>query len=75
MESDNQEILYCEDDCEYRIYCDTCDKLCIERYYKNHLKSGTHTINFYKSQRLNNTNKFIYSNTSTLMELNNFIYE
>ena len=42
-ESDNYEIIYCADDDEFRVYCDICDKLCIERYYKNHLKSQTHT--------------------------------
>ena len=42
MNSDNYEFIYCVDD-EYRVYCDICDKLCIERYYKNHLKSQTHT--------------------------------
>ena len=57
MDIENQEFIYCPEDGEYRIYCNLCDKLCIERYYKNHLKSGTHTANFYKRQRLNNTNK------------------
>ena len=57
MGSENQELVNCPEDDEYRIYCDTCDLLCIERFYKNHLKSGTHTNNFYKRQRLNNTNK------------------
>ena len=53
-ESDKYEDIYCEDDGECRVYCDVCDKLCIERYYTNHLKSGTHTNNFYKRQWLNN---------------------
>ena len=43
MDSDNQEIIYCADDDEYRVYCAVCDKLCIERFYTNHLKSQTHT--------------------------------
>ena len=47
----DNEVVYCADDDEYRIYCDVCDKLCIERYYKNHLKSQTHIINF----RIRNT--------------------
>ena len=38
----DKEAIYCEDDGEYRVYCDICDKLCIERFYKNHLKSHTH---------------------------------
>ena len=54
MEIVNQQVIYCADDDEYRIYCHICDKLCFERIYKNHLKSGTHTNNFYKRQRLNN---------------------
>ena len=57
MDSENQEVIHCADDDEYRVYCDICDKLCIERYCKNHLKSGTHTNNFHKRQRSNNTNK------------------
>ena len=51
MDGENQEAVYCEDG-EYRVYCNICDLLCIQRYYKNHLKSGTHTNNFYKRQRL-----------------------
>ena len=27
-------IIYCADDDEYRVYCNICDKLCIERFYK-----------------------------------------
>ena len=56
MDSENLQGIYCEKDSEYRVYCDVCDLLCVERYYKNHLKSGTHTNSFYKRQRLNNTN-------------------
>ena len=50
MVSDNKtyEAIYCSEDGEYRVYCNICDKLCIERYYKNHLKSQTHTNNKYK---------------------------
>ena len=36
--------IYCEDG-EYRVNCHVCDKLCIERFYKNHLKSKTHINN------------------------------
>ena len=52
MTSDNNsyEVVYCEDDGESRVYCNICDKLCIERNYTNNLKSGTHTNNFYKKQ-------------------------
>ena len=45
------EAIYCPEDNEYRVYCNICDKLCIERYYKNHLKSQTHTND---STQLNN---------------------
>ena len=44
MNSDNQLVIYCEDD-EFRKFCHIRDKLCIERFYKNHLKSRTHTNN------------------------------
>ena len=54
MDSVNHETIYCEDDGEYRIHCDICDNFCLERFYKNQLKSGTHLKNFYKRQRLNN---------------------
>ena len=37
-ESDNYDVKYCADDDEYRVYLEICDKFCIERYYKNHLK-------------------------------------
>ena len=29
MNSDNQQVIYCEDG-EYRAYCKICDELCIE---------------------------------------------
>ena len=44
MNSDNQQVIYCEDG-EYRVYCYNCDILCTERYFRNHLKSQTHTTN------------------------------
>ena len=49
-ENDNFEVIYCPEDGEYRVYCNVCDKLCIERIYKNHLKSQTHTNNVNKRQ-------------------------
>ena len=52
MDIENQDVIYCADDYEDRIYCDICDKLCIERFYKNHLKSRTHTNNNRKRQQL-----------------------
>ena len=51
MDIENQEVIYCEDDDENRVYCDLCDKLFIERFYENHSKSGTHTINFSKREQ------------------------
>ena len=48
MNSNNQLVIYCEDDGEYRVYCEICDILCIEQFYKNHLKSQTHTNNIRK---------------------------
>ena len=48
----NYEVIYCADDNEYRVYCDVCDKLCIERYYKNLLKSQTHINNIRKIEQL-----------------------
>ena len=56
MNSDNQHcadlFIYCEDG-EYRVYCSICEKLCIERFYKSHLKSKTHTNNISKRDKLN----------------------
>ena len=50
--SDKFEITFYAGDDEYRVYCEICDKLCIERYYKNHLKSGTYKNNNRKRQQL-----------------------
>ena len=52
MDCENQLVICCEDD-EYRVYCDVCDKLCIQRYYKNHLKSETHINIIRKIEELN----------------------
>ena len=63
MDSDNYKIIHCPEDDEYRVYCNTCDKLCKERFHKNHLKAQFHTINIHKRQQLKisislNTNKY-----------------
>ena len=58
MNSDNQQVIYCEDE-EYRVYCDICDDLCTERYYKTHLKSKTHTNNIRKREQLNKSFQII----------------
>ena len=60
MDCENQLVIYCEDD-EYRIYCDVCDKLCIERFFKNHLKS-THINNIHKIEELNKSFEVISIN-------------
>ena len=56
MDIEIQEVIYCADDDENRVYCEICDNLCIERYYKNHPKSGTHINKCHQRQRLINTN-------------------
>ena len=33
MDIENEEVVYCEDG-EYRVYCNVCGKLCIERFFK-----------------------------------------
>ena len=53
MDCENQLVIYCEDDGEYRVYCDICDNLCIQRFYKNHLKSKTHLNNIRKIEEIN----------------------
>ena len=34
MDGDIYEVIYCPQGDEYRVYCNICDKLCIERFYK-----------------------------------------
>ena len=54
-ENDNQEIVfYCDDDGKLRVYCNICDKLRLERFYKIHLKPQTHTISIRKLRQLKN---------------------
>ena len=55
MNSDNQQVIYCEDG-KYRIYI---YNLCIERYFKNQLKSQTHTNNIRKREQLNKSFQLI----------------
>ena len=61
MDSDNQLVIYCEDDGEYRVYCEICDNLCIERFYKNHLKSKTQTYNIRKREQLKKSFQIVSS--------------
>ena len=51
MNSDNQQVFYCEEG-EYRVYCSISHELRIERYYKNNLKSQTNANNVRKSEQL-----------------------
>ena len=53
LEIKNVKAFLCEDDGEYRVFCDICDKLRIERFYRNHLKSQTHTNNIRKKNLYN----------------------
>ena len=53
MDSDNQLVIYCEDDGDLRVYCDVCESLCIEQSYENYLKSQTHIKNNRKREQLN----------------------
>ena len=59
MNSDNQLVIYCEDDGQYRVYCDVCDKLCKERLSKNHLKSQTHINIIRKIEQLDKSFQLI----------------
>ena len=47
MDGESQQVIYCEDG-EYRIYCNVCDNLSFERFYKNLMKSKTHINNLCK---------------------------
>ena len=60
MDIENQEAIYCEDGRPYRVYCDICDKHCIGRFYKNHLKSQTLTVNIRKKEKNDFKYSFIY---------------
>ena len=62
MECENQLVIYCEDDDEYRVYCDICDSLCIQRFHKNHLKSQTDINNIRKIEDLNKSFEVISLN-------------
>ena len=53
MDIDKYEVIYCSEEDEYRVYCLICDNLCIEGFYKNLLKSQTHTNNIRKGEQLN----------------------
>ena len=53
MDIENKEVIYYPEDYEYRVYCHICHKICIERFYKNQLKSRVHTNNIRKREQLN----------------------
>ena len=59
MDNENQLVIYCEDDGEYRVHCDICDSLCIQRFYKNHLKSKTHINNIRNIEQLDKSFQII----------------
>ena len=59
MDNENQLVIYCEVDGEYRVYCDICDSLCIQRFYKNHLKSKTHINNIRNIEQLDKSFQII----------------
>ena len=61
MDCENQIVIYCEDG-EYRVYCDVCDSLCIQRFYENHLKAQTHIKNILKIEKLNKSFEVISLN-------------
>ena len=44
--------------CEWS-YSEICDKLCIQRFYRNHLKSQTHTNIIRERQQLNESFQLI----------------
>ena len=50
MDSKNEQVTLCEGG-EFRVYCEICDDLFMERFYKNHLKSQTHTNNIHKRKQ------------------------
>ena len=51
MDSDNQELIFCADAVEYRIYCHIRDNFAIDLNYENHLKSQFHNIITHKRQQ------------------------
>ena len=57
MDIEHLEAIFFENDGYYRVYCEICDNLYIERFYENHLKSQTPSNKSYKRQQLSNTNK------------------
>ena len=61
MDIENQLVTFCEDDGEFRVYCDICDELCIQRFYKSHLKSQTHFNNVRKREQLKKSFQIISS--------------
>ena len=58
MDGDYQEGIYCEGG-EHRLYGNICDKLYIERFHKNHLKSRTHIFKIRKTEQLNKSYEII----------------
>ena len=59
MKNNSYDLIYCPEDGEYRVYCSVCDKLCIERFYKNHLNSKTHINNIRNIEQLDKSFQII----------------
>ena len=60
--NNNYEVIYCPEDDENRVYCDISDELCLNRFYKNHFKSQTHTNIIRKKTNQNNENRLFSLN-------------
>ena len=68
MKKDN---IYFDDDGE----CHVCDKLAIDRYYNNHLKSKTLINSFRKRQQFNITNNSTsFSTTSSALDFEKVVF-
>ena len=59
MNSDNQQVFFCLEEDEFCVYCEICDNLCIEKFYKNYLESKTRNNNIRKEEQLKKTFQII----------------
>ena len=70
MDNDINEKIYCDDDGE----CHICDKLTIDRYYNNHLKSPIYINTFRKKQQIQNTNNSkLFLTTNNALDFENVV--
>ena len=51
--------LYNEENNEFYVYCDVCNKFCITRWYDNHIKSISQTNNPIKFKKIQNKSFFL----------------